>query len=59
MCKCGHVRADHASDDYDLTLELGPCLICSCKHFQYDAEYERKMSDEVAFRRRINGPCAC
>lgn len=34
-CNCSHSRADHAFDDYDLTLELGECLVaeCPCRHF--------------------------
>jgi len=34
-CNCNHSRADHSSADYDLTLELGECLVaeCPCEHF--------------------------
>lgn len=33
-CTCRHTRADHSSDDYDLTEELGHCLVCACKSFE-------------------------
>jgi hypothetical protein len=35
FCACDHSRADHSSDDYDLTEELGKCLIdnCGCEIF--------------------------
>jgi len=35
-CSCGHARADHSSDLYDLNLELGHCLVdgCSCGRYE-------------------------
>jgi hypothetical protein len=33
FCVCGHGRADHSSDNYDLDGHLGACLVCNCEVF--------------------------